>query len=126
MSDYIKIISAVILCCFVTVIIREIKREYSIIVALAGVSVVIVYAVKNFSVIIGQINSFISENGVDSTGITILLKAVGISVVCQFAGEMCTDTNNRLLQFSVELIGKTAILLTSLPLVGSILKIVSG
>ena len=125
MSGYIRIISAVIICCIIIAFLRESKKEYSFIAALLSGTVVLIYAFKNISIILGQISGFMSENNIDVSGISILLKAVGISVVCQFACEICADTNNRVLQFSVELIGKTAILLTSLPLVSSVMKIVS-
>ena len=125
MSGHIRIISAVIICCIIIAFLREAKKEYSFIAALLSGTVVLIYAFKNVSVILGQINGFMSENNIDVSGISILLKAVGISVVCQFACEICADTNNRALQFSVELIGKTAILLTSLPLVSSVMTIVS-
>ena len=125
MSGYIRIISAVIICCIIIAFLRESKKEYSFIAALLSGTVVLIYAFKNISVIIGQISGFMSENNIDVSGISILLKAVGISVVCQFACEICADTNNRALQFSVELIGKTAILLTSMPLISSVMTIVS-
>ena len=125
MSGYIRIISAVIICCIIIAFLRESKKEYSFIAALSSGTVVLIYVFKNISVIIGQISGFMSENNIDVSGISILLKAVGISVVCQFACEICADTNNRALQFSVELIGKTAILLTSLPLVSSVMTILS-
>ena len=125
MSGYIRIISAVIICCIIIAFLRESKKEYSFIAALSSGTVVLIYVFKNISVIIGQISGFMSENNIDISGISILLKAVGISVVCQFACEICADTNNRALQFSVELIGKTAILLTSMPLISSVMTIVS-
>lgn len=125
MSEYIKIFSAVIICCIVLTFVREVKKEYSLIIVLLCGSAVLTYVIRDFSVVINLINDFTDKSGASKTGIGILLKAVGISVVCQFACEVCADSGNRLLQFSVELIGKIAILLTSLPLVSTIIKIVT-
>lgn len=126
MNEYIKILFLVIACCLLASMMKEIKREYSlIIVILCGISVLL-YCASDMRVIIEQFRIYSEIADINEPAIKIFLKAVGISVVCQFACEICADSNNRFLQFCVELSGKTAILLTSIPLISSVLKIVAN
>ncbi len=53
---------------------------------------------------------------------TVLLKALGISVLTQCCSELCRECGESGIAEGVELVGKTEILLLCLPLMGEIIK----
>lgn len=53
----------------------------------------------------------------------LLLKAVGIGLVSQIAGAVCTDAGNGALARQLQLLGNAAILYLSLPLFSGLLEL---
>ena len=52
---------------------------------------------------------------------TVLMKALGIGVICQFTAELCRDAGESVLASRVEFFGKIEILLLSIPLLQKLL-----
>ena len=57
---------------------------------------------------------------------TVLMKALGIGVVCQFTAELCRDAGEAVLASRVEFFGKIEILLLSVPLLQKLLAFAGG
>ena len=55
----------------------------------------------------------------------ILFKALGICWLAQFAADSCRDAGESALASKVELAGKTAVLLTTLPLFSAVAELVT-
>lgn len=126
MSEYIKIILIVISSCLLIAAVKEIKSEYSLYLSIfCGISILL-YCIGDIKIILENFHDFSALSNLNDGGIKIFFKAVAISLVSQFACEICSDCNNKFLYFCVELTGKCAILLISLPLIASILNIIGS
>ena len=61
-----------------------------------------------------------------SSYLRILLKAVGITYLCEFTANLSRDTGNSLIAGQIELCGKIAVLLLGIPILASLLQVLEG
>ena len=63
--------------------------------------------------------------GIDASNIGIILKMTGVAYICQFAADICSDAGERAIAGKIELGGKIILITLSMPIVYSLLSIVS-
>lgn len=106
----------------IVVFLRQIKPEYSLIATVtAGATVLIYLAVELYSPlteILNKLNSY----GISNNLTSYILKALGICLITKFGAELCTDFGQSSLAGKVELAGKTAVFILSVPLIEEILN----
>ena len=67
----------------------------------------------------------LQENtGIDPQFVRILLKSVGIGLVAEIAGLICTDAGNAALGKTIQILATAVILWLALPLMGALLELV--
>lgn len=92
------------------------NQEYSIILSIAAGVIILFEIFSNISPAIKQINTLLAASGLSSEYTVILLKALGVCFLAQFAADSCRDAGESALASKVELAGKIAIVVLSLPL----------
>lgn len=92
------------------------NQEYSIILSIAAGVIILFEIFANISPAIKQINTLLAASGLSSEYTVILLKALGVCFLAQFAADSCRDAGESALASKVELAGKIAIVVLSLPL----------
>ena len=68
----------------------------------------------------------ISSSGIDISFFEILLKALAISVLSDISASICRDSGNNTLAKTVDLFGKTMIIVISLPILKKLADAVMG
>lgn len=106
--------------------IRRHHPEYAIVLSIAAGIVILLEVFAGAAPAIRQINSLLSSAGISSGYLAILLKALGICFLAQFAADSCRDAGESALASKVELAGKIAVVVLSLPLFESIAKTTAG
>ncbi len=107
----------------ISVLIKQYKPEYSLAVNLGAGIIILLFAVIASAPIIAEIQALVEETGINSQYLVILLKALGICFVTQFAADVCRDSGAVSIATKVETAGKIAVLLCALPLFERILNI---
>lgn len=92
------------------------NQEYSIVLSIAAGVIILFEVFANISPALRQINTLLASSGLSSEYTVILLKALGVCFLAQFAGDSCRDAGESALASKVELAGKIAIVVLSLPL----------
>lgn len=100
--------------------------ETSFVIALAGGVILLLSVLSQISPFVNQIFSLMNEYHIDTDYGKILIKTVGVCIVCQFTSDCCRDSGQSSLASKVELGGKLTILLAAMPLFEKILSAVSG
>ena len=72
-----------------------------------------------------EINAVLSQAGVESDHIMILLKALGICLVTEFTCDTVTEAGMLSLSSNISFAGKITALMTALPLFRELLKLIS-
>ncbi len=106
------------------VTIKPRNSEIAIMLSAACSVVILLSILSDVSEITATVNKIISESGISTGYVAILLKVIGICLITEFAVNTCKDAGSQSLAGSVSLAGKIMITITSLPLYGDILNTV--
>lgn len=93
-----------------------------LIIIAAGVSILI-FVLGDIKYLLGEIQSIVSETGIDNRYYTIALKSLGICYLTQFTSEICRDFGQSSVASKIELVGKVLIVTLTLPLIKGIINI---
>lgn len=108
----------------ISVLLKQHRPELSILFGL-GVSVFILSEVTDLLLDVISFFKELSEaSGISNLGIRTLLKCIGISLVTQFAVETCNDASQAALASHIELFGRIASIVVSIPLFREFLKLI--
>ncbi|MBQ4557932.1 MAG: hypothetical protein IJA61_00960 [Clostridia bacterium] len=124
--EIIKVILLALVIVFTIVFIKQLKPEFALLVSIAGSLILLGYVFGYISNIITLVNNLISKTGVGQKFFTILMKAIGVGYLVEFASSICRDNGNTSIADKVALIGKIYILSLSIPIISEIYEIISG
>ena len=110
--------------CFTCIggIIKETKKDYLPLFVCACGLALGGYIVSCFLPITEYLRSLVNENGGEY--FEILFKAVGVSLICRIASDVCRDCGENAIASRIDFAGKIALLLISVPLFEAMLTIV--
>lgn len=125
MNDFIKIISVVIIACLAATALKEIKREYSVYIPVFCGVLVLLYAVNKLMPVKETVENIAALSDIGESSLKIFFKAVGITAITSITSDACLDSGNRFLASCVELCGKAAVTLSAMPLINSVVSLLS-
>lgn len=105
-----------------TVVVRQYKAEYGMAVGVAGGILLLLLVIAQMSGMFDSISSMIDRAGIRQEWLTLLLKALGICYVTQFASDCCRDAGETALASKAELAGRVAVVLLALPMLTQLLE----
>ncbi len=124
--NIIAIVGIAIIAAILAVMLKRYHQEYSIILSISAGIIILFEILANISPAIRQINTLLSSAGLSAEYAAILFKSLGICFLTQFAADSCRDAGESALASKVELAGKIAIVVLSLPLFESIASTAVG
>ena len=124
--DLIKIIGVAILICIASIVIKQIKPEFSLIIIIAGSCLILWYILQYIDTIINVFDNIAKQTNINTEFLTIILKIVGIGYLIEFAANICVDSGNSSIADKIILIGKLIILTVSMPIISNLLNVIVG
>lgn len=124
--DLIKIIGVAILICIVSIVIKQVKPEFSLIIIIAGSCLLLWYILQYVGTIINVFDNIATQTNINTEFLTIILKIVGIGYLIEFAANICIDSGNSSIADKIILIGKLIILTVSMPIISNLLNVIVG
>lgn len=121
-----KILAICLISAVLTIVLKQQKGEYALMVALAGGAVVTLYVLKGVWTPIEYIKARLLSCGVKTEYFAVALKALGIGYVTGFIADACRDSGQASLASKAELAGKCAIFILSVPLISAVLETALG
>ncbi len=119
-----KIIAVGLITCLATMIIKPIRSDFAVIIAIVGGMIIIFMVINYLSSVFETFREIIGITGLNSSLYTLLLKIIGIGYLVEFTAGICSDTGNSSLGDKVLLGGKIIILVMALPIITDILQII--
>lgn len=107
-------------------ILKQYKPEFAFAAALAAGIFIFGYTVFTSSEIFEHAKKLIDSSGIDLEKYAILFRCFGISLVTKIASETCKDCGQGSISSKIDFAGKTAILLTAVPLYSEIIEIIKN
>jgi stage III sporulation protein AD len=111
---------------FASLIIKKDKPEFSvIIIMLIGfyIALRVMSLLGNLMEEIGQWQMLIGDN---SVYVSLLMKLIGITYLCEFAANLCRDSGHMALGSHIELFGKVAVMVAGFPVVKIMVEMLEG
>ena len=91
-------------------------------VSLVGVVVLLLIALPSVGEILSSLRELALAAGVDSAGIGLVLRGLGIALITRFAAGVCRDCGQKTLSETVEYCGQVALVALALPTVMEMAK----
>lgn len=99
-------------------------KVYSVFIAIGATAAIMLLLFVSISPITVAVSSLFSRSGLDSGYLAVLIKALGICYITQFAYDICKDSGENAIATQIELAGKIALLLLALPLLNTLVETV--
>ena len=108
------------------IIIRQYKPEFSIYVSLTVGIIILGALIGLISPVIDTITELTDAVNLNDIYGSVLLKALAICYITQLASDCCSDAGEKAIASKLEMAGKIAIVVISLPLFQSLVNVVTG
>lgn len=112
-----------ILAALISVMIKRYSPEYSVVISIIAGILILAIAFCRVKGIIDHIQKLLDSTNISLKYISVLFKSLGICFLTQFASDVCKDAGEIALSSKIEIAGKIAILIISLPLFEKITNI---
>lgn len=100
----------------VAIAIKQYKPELAILISIITSVIIFSQVISSFLPVIADIKSMLNRAEISFEHLTILFKSIGICYLTQFIIDVCKDAGQAAIASKIELAGKVAICLISLPL----------
>lgn len=124
--DMIVICGAAILTAVLAVMLRQQSPHSALLLSLASGAVIILSILKYMPDLLSGVQSLLSDSGIDTQSVAVLLKVVGICFVTEFTCDCVTEAGLLSLSTNISFAGKILVLFTALPLFQNILTIITS
>jgi len=120
-----KIIGVALITAVTSILLKSTKPELSFAVGIAGAIVILIFIIDLLQNSINILASIANASGINGGLMKLLLKIVGVGYLTEFGAGVLSDFGNNSLADKVVLGGKLTILVLSLPILESMLTLVS-
>lgn len=124
--ELVKIIGVAFITTISASLLKSTKPELSFAITLTGIIVILTFIIDGMKNTISAFSQIAQITGVENGLIKILLKIVGVGYLTEFSAGVLTDFGSPSIADKVALGGKIAIVILSLPIIQSLLNLVSG
>lgn len=123
MSELIRITAVGIMGGLLALTLRRQKPEIALLISLITSVIIAGQVIAGVGELAGQLADIVAECGMDIKYFSVCIKAVGLAYISQFAAEILRDGGETAVASKVEAAGKVAILLLTMPVIISFLRL---
>ena len=124
--DIVKVAFLAILTAMLYALLRQVKPEIAPLITLAGAGMILVTLTDTFMNVSGTVDEMMSLSGLEKENVSVLMKALGLCVVTQFAADVCYDNSCSSIAAAVELAGKIGAVTLAMPMLKTVAQIAIG
>lgn len=124
--NIVKIVFLCLLAVLLYALMRQLRPEFAPLVALAGVGVILVQLIGVLLNVSSTVENLISLAGLEKENVEILIKALAVCVITQFASDVCYDNSFSSAAAAVELAGRVGAIALAMPMIKAAAKIAIG
>lgn len=124
--NIVKIVFLCLLAVLLYTLMRQLRPEFAPLVALAGVGVILVQLIGVLLNVSSTVENLISLAGLEKENVEILIKALAVCVITQFASDVCYDNSFSSAAAAVELAGRVGAIALAMPMIKAAAEIAIG
>jgi stage III sporulation protein AD len=122
MAEIIKIGLFAIVGVLLAIQFKAQKPEYGIYIGLIIGIVIFGYALREFGAVLGQFELIKSYLGTGQSYLTILMKVIGITYICEFGAGICKDAGYNSIAEQIQVLGKLSVMIAGLPILFAVIE----
>ena len=124
--NIVKIVFLCLLAVLLYALMRQLRPEFAPLVALAGVGVILVQLIGVLLNVSSTVENLISLAGLEKENVEMLIKALAVCVITQFAADVCYDNSFSSAAAAVELAGRVGAIALAMPMITAAAEIAIG
>mgnify|MGYP000394701503 FL=1 len=124
--NIVKIVFLCLLAVLLYALMRQLRPEFAPLVALAGVGVILVQLIGVLLNVSSTVENLISLAGLEKENVEMLIKALAVCVITQFAADVCYDNSFSSAAAAVELAGRVGAIALAMPMIKAAAEIAIG
>ncbi len=101
-------------------LVKKSNREYALLLAALTAVLILAWAVESAAPLVEQIMDLAGGGELGGLCLSVMLKAVGLTVLGQLAAQLCKDAGEAALAYGVELAAKIAVLAVAMPVLAQL------
>lgn len=125
-AELIRVAAIGIVSAIFAVVISDKKPELGMLLGVAFGAMALMIAFGKAGAIIGVLEETINQAGIDSKLLVPVLKVTGMAYITQFSVDACRDVGQNAIAAKIEIVGKIMMLVVALPIVTSLIRIISA
>ena len=102
------------------------KPEYTMYIGFALSILVFCYVVGQVEAVMGQLDFIRKYLGDAQSYLSILLKVIGITYICEFSAGICKDAGFQSVSDQIEILGKLSVMFAGLPILFAVIEQIQG
>lgn len=111
---------------FAALIIKKDKPEFAVLIIMLVSFLIAIRILTVLGNAMAELESWEAILGGNIAYISLLLKIIGITYVCDFAANLCKDSGYAALSNHIELFGKVAIMVAGFPIIRIMIDMLEG
>ncbi|MBQ2893716.1 MAG: hypothetical protein IJE24_06230 [Oscillospiraceae bacterium] len=124
MDAVLKVIIGTLIAVILGLMLRQQGKDIALLLSTAVCCMVIAVGVGYLTPVVDFVRQLHTSTGTDPEFLRILLKSVGIGLIAEIAGLICTDAGNAAMAKTIQILATAVILWLSLPLMQTLLELV--
>lgn len=121
-----KVLGFAIVSVILIVMLNNEKKEIALILSISAGVCILLFVISKITPIIDMLNSLIDASGINKDFLVIILKITGIAYLVEFGKNICVDAGQTAIATKLELAGKVIIVSLSLPLIATLVNVLTG
>lgn len=105
---------------------KNLKKEYSLCISMAGCILIFYYILKKMEQVIHTMEGIMAYLPIESGYFVILLKIIGITYITEFCSDICNDAGYSTVAGQIAMAGKLTVLGISMPIITTLLELIAG
>ncbi len=124
--ELIRIVMIGIVTVLLAMEVKAYKPALGTLLGLAGAVLIILLSLDRVLLVFEQIESVFSYLGTGAEYFMILVKVLGVTYLCQFAGGICKDAGFGTLAEQIHVFGKLYVMLSGMPILFAFIQILQN
>ena len=124
--DVFKIIGIALCGVMLSVVLKQYRGEYQVLIALSCGLLIFFLSLEYIGKIFSELSDMVSRAGINAGYFALMLKAVGISCLCEIGVNLCRDAGESAIGSKLEFAGKVVLLFLSMPVFVEVLSVLTS
>ena len=124
--DLIQIVALTVLAAMLALVLKQQRPELALQLGVAAGALVLLLVSDQLVGVVDEIERIGEQFGLQSDQLLVVIKVVGMAYLAEFGVQICKDAGETSLAGKVELAGKVMIIAVSIPVVASLLSMISS